>query len=289
MKNKFWIYLFAAPTVLVLFLFYLYPIVSVVGTSFTNWSLGGQYQVIGLKNYVSLFQKDVTFLKALTNTFQWLILFCSINVGLGLLVALLTYGKTRFNKFVKSVFVIPNMISAAALGMVFYIIFQPRIGLVNAVIRSLGFVDFNQNWFRQQNTAFFSVTIVSILYAGIITMLISGELAAIPYQIFEAATIDGAGEWKRNIFIIIPMLKNIIATCLILTTAGVFNSFVIIYLTTNGGPGDETMNLALYLYNNSMINNIYGYANAIGVIIFVLGLTITTLITKIFKLGHSYE
>jgi raffinose/stachyose/melibiose transport system permease protein len=196
--------------------------------------------------------------------------------------------RDKFSRFVKVVYLIPNMIAVAALARLFYSFFQPSYGLVNQFIQWIGFSDFEMNWYMDPRTAFLSVTLTSILFAGIITLIVSSEIAAIPASIYEAATIDGATGTQVHRYITLPMLRNIIATSLILASTGALKMFEVIYLTTNGGPGNQTMNLSLLLYKTAMSDNDYGYANAIGTVIFVLGIGIILFITKLSKLGQSH-
>ncbi|RAV16693.1 carbohydrate ABC transporter permease [Paenibacillus contaminans] len=287
-KHKFWIGMFIAPTVIIFLMFYAYPLGTVIVTSFTEWHLVSPIVFNGFSNYAALFRHDPAFIASLFNTLIWLVLQCTVFVGLGVLVALVTMRRDKFSRFVKVVYLIPNMIAVAALARLFYSFFQPSYGLVNQFIQWIGFSDFEMNWYMDPRTAFLSVTLTSILFAGIITLIVSSEIAAIPASIYEAATIDGATGTQVHRYITLPMLRNIIATSLILASTGALKMFEVIYLTTNGGPGNQTMNLSLLLYKTAMSDNDYGYANAIGTVIFVLGIGIILFITKLSKLGQSH-
>jgi raffinose/stachyose/melibiose transport system permease protein len=287
-KNiKKWILVFLIPTIIIFLLFYAYPLLTVIVTSMTEWKITTRPIFSGLNNYIDLF-KDQVFIASLINVFKWLILSWTIYVGIGVLTALLTAKKNKFNRFVKVVYLIPNMISIAALAMTFYFIFQPSFGVVNSVIRAIGFTDFSKNWYYEYDTAFTTVTLTTIFFAGVIMLLVSSEISSVPDSIMESAKVDGAKDWQVNIYIILPMIKNIIGTSLILSTVQVLKVFEVIFLTTRGGPGNQTMNLSLYLYNTALKNNNFGYANAIGTIIIIVGIISIIAINKVFKMESSH-
>ena len=120
-------------------------------------------------------------------------------------------------------------------------------------------------------------------------LLLSSEIAAVPSEVYESAKVDGASELQINIMIILPLIKNIIGTCLILATVDCLKTFEVIYLTTSGGPGNLTMNLPVLIFRTAMTNSNYGYANAIATITILIGAASMLLITKIFRTGKNQE
>ena len=118
-------------------------------------------------------------------------------------------------------------------------------------------------------------------------LLISSETAAIPTEVYESAKVDGATESQINRLIVMPLIKNIVGTCLILATVDCLKTFEVIYLTTNGGPGDLTMNLPVMIFRTAMNNSNYGYANAIAFVTILIGAAAMLLITKVFRIGKD--
>ena len=285
-QNTKWIAIFLAPTVFLFLLIYLYPMIMLITISFTNFRVGFVYEFTGLENYIQLFTKDNVFLVALKNTGLWLLLQWFIHVPLGILLALLVRANRPFMRFVRVTYMVPNQISSAALAMLLFYIFKPGVSPFNALIR-IFVPGFDRNWFFDMRTAFFTVTISTIFYAGVICLLAYTEMTSISESIFDSAKIDGATDWAINFRIILPMIKNIIATGLILSTTGALNSFEVIMLTTNGGPMNATMNLPLYLYRNAMTGGLFGYGNAIGIIILLIGLVLVGGINKVMSVGKS--
>lgn len=280
-STKIWIVLFLLPTLVLVFGFYAYSILSVFITGFTEWRLGESIRFIGLANFQKMFQNP-TFHVALKNTLIWLALHWVVLVGISLLVALATIKKTWFSKTVRVIYLIPKMIPLAVIGFLYYFLFNPSIGLVNDFIRKIGVENFYLNWFQDTRTAFFTVTVTTIFYGGVYMLLLSSEISAIPAEVYESAKVDGATETQINMMIVLPLIKNIIGTCLILATVDCLKTFEVIYLTTNGGPGDLTMNLPVMIFRTAMSNSDYGYANAIASVTILIGAVAMIVIKKIF-------
>jgi raffinose/stachyose/melibiose transport system permease protein len=286
--KRHWLLLFLSPG-LALFLFvYFASIVSVVGTSFTDWRIGQEMRLSGLRNYLSLFQ-SASFLKALGNNIIWILLQSTIHVAVGVLFCLIIAWKKNkwYAKASQTLFMLPNMLSSAALGMLFYNIFNPMYGPVNKVIKALGNADFNINWFANADTAFFAVTVTWLPFAAIVAILGAAELSAIPDDIFEAAYIDGATELQTNLYIKLPLLKNAIGTATILAATSMLQKLDILVMTTNGGPGIATMNLPLFIYNTAMRDNNFGLSNACAVLLIIIGLISIGVVNKLYRMNDA--
>ncbi|ACL77534.1 carbohydrate ABC transporter permease [Ruminiclostridium cellulolyticum] len=286
-KNKGYIALFLLPTLVLFLIVYTVSIAILFSTSFTEWSTGTKPVFIGLKNYIDMFTNDSDFRRSLLNTCIWIFLQSTVHVVIGVLFAIILNMKEFYWKFARTVFMIPNIISGAAVGMLFLCILNPEFGAVNSIVRLLGFEDFSQNWFMDHKTSFFSVTMTWLPYAAIVTILVLAEIAAIPEGIYEAARIDGANEVKINIYIVLPLLRNIIGTCVILSGTSMLQKLDIIVMTTGGGPGNLTMNLPMYIYKTALMDNNFGYSNAIGSFLVVFGIMLVLLYRRIFKIGSS--
>lgn len=285
-STKFWIVIFLLPTIILFLGFYAYSIITVISTGFIKWQLGEPMKFIGVNNFVRMFN-DSSFQISLKNTLIWLVLHWGVLVGVSLLVALATIKQSRFSRITRIIYLIPKMMPISVIAFLYYFMLNPSIGLVNDFIRKVGFNNFNINWFIDSRTAFGAVTVTTIFYGGIFMLLISSEIAAIPLEVFEAAKVDGASEYQINIKIVLPLIKNIIGTCLILATVDCLKTFEVIYLTTSGGPGDLTMNLPVLIFRTAMTNSNYGYANAIGTITILIGSLSMLFITKVFRIGKD--
>jgi raffinose/stachyose/melibiose transport system permease protein len=221
------------------------------------------------------------------NTIAWIVLQCTLHVGLGVIIALALYKKPPGWKFIRTAYMVPNIISNAAIAMIFVNIFNPRFGIVNSFLRSAGLESLTHNWLMDVNTAFPSVTLTWFLFAGYTTTIVLSHALSIDSGIIEAARVDGATNFQVDMLIILPVLKKIIGTTVVMAATYMLQMFDLIYITTTGGPGKTTTNLPLLLYGVYKTENNYAYANAIGVCIIIVGIGAMTLINKLFKVNES--
>ncbi len=250
--------------------------------------MSGHMTFVGLENYIQMFTGDRIFNRAFWNTLIWVLLQATVHVALGTTVAIIL-SKTPFGwKAVRSIYMFPNIISLSVLGIVYLNLFNARIGIVNVLIRMLpGMESFNQNWYFDNATAFGTVTFTWLVFAGLVTILVLAEIMGISPDIFEAAKIDGAGGFQIDRYITLPLLRNILGTSVILSATSMLKEFELIYLTTNGGPDIATMNLPLYIYKTSLIENNYGYANAVSTITIIAGILIIVFANRLFRMEQS--
>ena len=283
-KNKKWIVLFLLPGILLFSFVFLGPILVLFGTSFTDWSIAKDLSFVGLRNYIYLFTEDKIFLDSLTNTIIWILLQATIHVLIGTTVALVLAKKRWYSNATRTIFFIPNIISSAALGMLFLCVMNPQYGLVNSLVTKITGEGFYQNWFMDPKTAFFTVTMTWLPYAGLVTILVMAEMSSISEDVYEATKIDGASSFQTDIHVVLPLMKNIIGTSVVLAATSMLQKLDIIMMTTSGGPGSRTMNMPMYLYKTVFTNNNYGLANAQGVLLIVLGVIALKAIRKLFQM-----
>lgn len=286
-KKKKWIVIFLAPGLLLFVFIFLISIVQLGVTSFTDWTIGTDPVFSGLKNYIYLFTEDTEFQQSIINTLIWILLQSTVHVCIGTTLALILRKRKWYTNFMRGVFMIPNIISSAALGMLFLCIMNPQFGMVNNIIRMVTGTDFSQNWFLGADTAFFSVTLTWLPYAGLVTILVMAEMASIPEDIYEAARVDGATDFQIDIKIVLPLMRNIIGTATVLAATSMLQKLDIIMMTTNGGPAGKTMNMPMYLYQTALTDNNYGLANAQGVILIAIGLVVVGLIRGIYRMDKE--
>lgn len=289
MKRKgtgWWITLFLLPTILVLAFFYVVPIGTVCVTGFTEWDSFSTPIFNGLSNYVMLMTYDNTFLIAMRNLLLWSLSAAIIHVGFGTLVAFVLYKGLFGWKFVRAVFMIPAVISGAAWAVIYKIIFNDDIGVINNFIRAIGFSNFHVKWFFEMPAAFIAITLTWLFYAVFVTLIVYNDLMAIPKEIHEAAKLDGANEWNITRYINIPLVKNAVGTGIILSVTSRIAGYEEVALTTGGGPGNGTYNITLMLYEG-IVNYNYGYANAAATIMIILGIGVLLLINRLFRMNEK--
>ncbi len=286
-RKKGWIPVFLLPAVVLFLLIYAVPLVIVFASSLFDYRLSGDgLTFIGFQNYIDLFH-DPSFTQSCIHTIIWILLHCILHVSLGVLLALILYKRPRGWKFVRTAYMIPNIISNAAMGMIFLNIFNPQYGVLNSVLKAIGLEHLTHNWLMDTATAFPSVTVIWTLFAGYTTTLVLAEALTIDDSVLEAARVDGATSFQTDLFVVLPLLRKIIGTTMVMAATYMLQMFDLIYITTKGGPGTATMNLPLMLYSVYKTENNYGYSNAIGVCIVVAGVVCMTVINKLMKVNEE--
>ncbi len=279
-KTLFWIYVFLIPSLLIFLLFYLMPIITVVITSFTNWDGFNRPEFIGLGNYISLFQSSV-FLESLRNLLGWSIIAATVHVGFGVLVAFILYRRPFGWEFTQTVFMVPNVISVAAWAMIYKYFFRNDIGILNTILRLFN-PDIEINWFYEAPYAFWAITLTWVFYSVVVTLIVLGDLMAIPSSVHEAAIVDGANSWQMTWRIHLPLCRNAIGTGVIASVTARIAMYESIYLTTNGAG--NTMNIPVILVR-SIMDSKYGYANTNAVIMLIVGVLSLWIVNRTFRMN----
>ena len=286
--NKFWIAVFVLPAVLLFSSVYAVSLVILITTSFTNFTAGGGGNFIGLSNYIQLLKPGSEFLQVIKNNIVWVLLQTTLHICLGVVIAFILARNKWYKDVVRTIYMLPNIIPNAALGMLFLFILNPKFGMVNSAIRFItGNKSFMQNWFMEPKTAFGALTITWLPYAGITVILVMSEMTSVSRSLYEAAIIDGASEFQTNIYIILPLMRNIIGTATILAASNMLQKLDIILLTTSGGPGVRTTNMPMSIYRTALIENNYGLANAQGIILILLGLLSVIIIRRLYRMNEN--
>ena len=278
-----WIYLFLLPSITIFLVFYLVPILTVLTTSFSRWDGYNPPTWIGFRNYSILFSRSV-FRISLRNLLWWSVIAGTLHVGFGVVIAFLFYRQPFGWKVVRTAYMVPMVISAAAWAMIYRFFFNNEFGLLNGVIR-LAFPDFQVNWLFQSPHAFWAVTLTWLFYAVIITLVVHADLMAIPSAIHEAARIDGADGLKKILRIDLPLVRFSIGTSIIMAITSRIAMYEAVALTTRGGPGDDTMNIPIILVNAITDMN-FGYANAAAVVMLLLGILTLVLVNRLFRMDE---
>lgn len=286
-KKGLWITIFILPCMLLFCLVYAAPIVTVLYTSFCEYTISTKPVFSGLGNFKDIFG-DEDFLISIKNTLVWVALQSSFHVTLGLTMALVLRRKPKGWKFVRTAYMIPNIIPTAATGVMFTLLLNPSFGILKSLYGFLGLdMSMIPNLFGNSKFAFWTVTATWIFYSAFNTIIFLAEMGAIDTSIYEAARVDGAKPWQLDCYITLPLMKNIFGTCVVLASVAMVSQFDIIYVTTKGGPGTATLNLPIYLYKAATLENNYGKANAVGVIQIVIGLVLVVLIQAFFHMGKE--
>ncbi|HEY9595320.1 MAG TPA: sugar ABC transporter permease [Spirochaetia bacterium] len=279
------------PILVILLVFRVYPIVTALGKSFTNWDGLYRSDWVGLRNYIN-FVKDPTFWLVLRNTLI-LLVNVPLQVLIGIIVALLLYEQVPGWRIYRAVVYTPQIISAVIIGFLFKIFFGYE-GPFNGILRAIGLGSIAIEWFGNSLTAL-GVIVFSIVWFSIgwQAIVILGGLSSIPTSVFEAAIIDGANYWQRAFRIVVPMLARVIEFAVIASGVWTLTQlFPFLFSMTKGGPGYETSTLDYMIYLKSFgtgFGRDYGTASAIAVMLLVLVLALTVIEMKLTNRASDWE
>lgn len=282
-KNKFMILLGILPALSIYLVFCIIPIIFSVFFSLTDWDGLTQFNFIGLANFARLL-RDKIFWNAFKNNI--IVVLASIfgQVPLGLMLALILNKKIKGTKFFRTVIFMPVVLSTVIVSLVWNMVYNYQVGLLNRFLDFIGLGMFAQNWLGDPKLAMLSVSITIIWqYIGLYTVVFLAALQNVPEEIMEAAEIDGATGWKKTFYVTIPMIWDSIIVALIYCISGSLRSFDLIFLMTNGGPAHATEVMAIYMYNKAFSSFRYGYASAISIMILVMSLVLIFFVNKIMR------
>ena len=241
------------------------------------------YRFIGLGNYLRLVH-DPTFWLTLKNSLVWV--FCSVSIQfvLGFLGALLLNAEFRGRAFYRTLNLLPWIIPGVVVGLVWEYIYQPNYGPLNDILKRLGLLTVPIAWLSQPATAMASVIFTNI-WRGIpfFSIMILAGLQAIPDEVYEAATVDGASVTQRFWHITLPMLRPIIVVATATRIIWTFNYADLIFVMTSGGPANATQITSSYTLLTAYTDLDFGYAATLSVVLLVIMLVFTALYLKISK------
>lgn len=266
-------WMFISVTIVTFLVFILYPVINSFFLSFH--SVKGIVQKFnGFNNYKRMFQ-DVLFYKALGNTFIYLIIQVPIMLTLGMFLAtLLNSKKLRFKTFFRTAIFLPCVTSLVAYSVLFKMIFAPN-GIINHLLTSLKIIGAPIEWLSDPTLA--KVVIILALlwrWTGYNMIFYLAALQNVPAETYEAAEIDGASNFQQFFHITIPQLKPIILFTTIMSTIGTLQIFDEPMNLTRGGPGNATLSISQYIYNQSFVYAPnFGYAATLSyVVVFIVAI-----------------
>lgn len=266
--------LFVGPNFILFGIFSYWPMIQTAYLSGVRWDMiSPTKRWIGADNYRYLWHDD-TFRTVLLNSFWFAIGAVGGSLVLGLAIALLLNQKLRFRDFARASVFMPTLLSGAAIGIVWVYIFDPRYGILAAFLKIFGIG--SPQWLGDPKWALPAVIIVYIWKnVGLATVIFIAGLQVIPRDLYEAATVDGAGRLSKFRNVTLPMLSPIMFFVVVTSILNSFQAFDIINVMTRGGPVDSTNILIYYIYEQGFVAFNAGRAGAASMVMFVIMLAIT--------------
>jgi multiple sugar transport system permease protein len=280
---------FVLPWIISLLVFTAYPVIASFYYSFTQYSIIQAPKWIGLENYVTMFTADPAFSVSVYNSAYYAFLAVPLGLLSSLGLALLLNMRVRFIGGYRTLFYMASLTPPVAATIIFVIMFQPRGGLINGILGFFGIQ--GPAWFTDPDWAKAGLIILSLWGVGASSLIFLAGLKDIPYELLEAASIDGANAWTRLWRITIPLLTPIILYNLvtgIIASFQVFTAALVIGGTT-GKPQESLLMYFVHLYRNAFRYFNMGYASAMAVVLFIFVMIITILIFKSTNRWVFYE
>ena len=279
-------WLFAAPAIIMYATFVLRPLLLTVQYSLYDWNGIGASTWVGLENYRRLLTDSELF-ASIVHAFELIVFFSGIPVLLGLFVAatIRTIAQSRLAVVARTVLFLPQVIPLVAAGIMWSWLLSST-GLANELLSAVGLGDLTRAWLGDFATALPAVGVIGAwVLVGLCTLLLLAGMSKIDPALFEAARLDGAGPIREFFSITLPSLRQEIGVCVTVTVIAALASFDIVYIATQGGPGNSTMVPGLEIYYLAFSEREVGMASALAVALVVLVLACVLPVQRLTRDG----
>lgn len=275
---------FLIPSFIGFFGFFAWPALRGIYLSFTEYDMLRDPVWIGFDNYVKMFQ-DPIFLNSIGVTLEYVFLNIGIQTVLALLIAVLLHRFTR-SIVIRGIILLPYLIANVIVALVWYWLCDYNLGLINSALDGLGIQ--RMGFFGNETLAMPTIAFVNVWrHVGYTALLIFAGLVAIPRDVYEAAEVDGAGEWRIFRSITLPLLRPVLAFVLVVTLVGSFQIYDTIAVTTEGGPVHATRAINVYIFQQAFEQRNFGYASALAVILMIFLAFIAIAQNKMLKANEN--
>ncbi len=263
---------FSLPALVIFAIFFITPALFSLYYSFFRWNgLDPQMRFVGLANFVELF-RDERFWNSLSLTIQTVVVSILLQISLAFLLASLCVAKRRGMKILRSALFLPQVMSVAAVGAAWVLIYDPYYGILNKLIEALGFGRVRVSWLGSSTIALPAMITTTIwAYFGFHMILFMAAISSIPVEIYDAAKLETASSLKTFFFVTLPLLRETVLVSCVFIITGTFGFLVgLFWVMTRGGPSQATDLLGLYMYRTTFVGNRFGYASAIAVVMILI-------------------
>ena len=259
---------FILPAVVIVGAIILFPWVFTLWMSVNEWKIGSSRHFVGLANYLRL-AGDARFGDSLWHTILYTVLSVVAPLFLGLIAALIFHERLPLRGLLRGIFVMPMMATPVAIALVWTMMFNPQLGVLNYLLSLVGIGPWA--WVYHPASVIPALVMVETWqWTPLVMLIVLGGLATVPAEPYESAEIDGASGWQKFRFITLPMIAPFLLLAAMIRTVDALKSFDIIYAITQGGPGTASETINLYLYSVAFAYYDVGYGSAIAVVFFVL-------------------
>lgn len=285
MKISKTIYLFFIPGLLLYSIFFIYPTISALFYSFTDWDgLSDAYQFVGTGNYERALTGDTIFRKTVGNNLKFMLVVVILQTIVALAFALIVLKNTKTNLFLRALYFFPTILSSVSVAFIWSFIYDPSLGILNQILELLGLDVLRQNWLGNADIAIYSLAITQVwFHAGQMLIIFVAGLQAIPEDLYEVAKIEGASKWQTFRKVTWPLLAPSATIVIAYTTIQSFKAFDLVFAMTGGGPNNSTQIIATYIFDVAFRSYNFGYASSISVLFMIIIAAITFLQFKALR------
>lgn len=285
MKTSKSVYLFLLPGLLVYLVFFMYPAISALVFSFTDWDgLSPQFQWVGLENYKDIIQDDLIFRKSFGNNLKFMIAVLVFQTAISLVLAMLLVKNSKANVFFRTLYFFPTILSSVAVAFTWSFMYDPTLGFINSTLTSIGLEAMTQSWLGNVHIAIYSIAFAQVwAHCGQMMVIFIAGLQAIPDDMYEVAKIEGANKLQTFTKVTWPLVAPAATIVVSYTTIQSFKAFDLIFAMTGGGPANSTAILTTFIYETAFRSNEFGYASAGSMIFMLIIILITVLQFKLLK------
>jgi len=284
-RSKTSVLVFLVPPLLLYGIAVLLPILQSLFLSFFSWDGITAMKFVGMANYVEMLTGDDVFWTSFLNSLGYVAICLVLQLGGALVVASLLLSIRRGREVVKTLYLLPAVISTVAIALLFQRIYSLEpVGLLNRALETVGLGSLQQAWLSNVDTVLMAVSVPEgWRFTGLYMLIIYAALLAVPKELEEAARLDGANWWQVFSKIRFPHIRPVWMTTTIMATTYALRGFDIPYLLTNGGPGQSSELLTTYVYKTAFAHTEYGYASAMAVFIVIECLAAVGLILLLLR------
>jgi len=259
---------FVLPALLVVLAVIIFPWAYTIWMSLHEWKVGSAPTFIGLSNYIRL-PSDIRFIEAIGHTLVYSALSVALPLIFGTFAAVVFHTKFPMRGFLRGLFIMPMMATPVAIALVWTMMFHPQLGILNYLLSLVGIPP--QLWVFHPATVIPSLVMVETWqWTPLVMLIVLGGLASIPTEPYESALIDGATRWQTFRYISLPLIAPFLFIASMIRMIDAVKSFDIIFAITQGGPGNASETINVYLYSVAFVYYDVGYASAIVVVFFAL-------------------
>ncbi|MFZ4451273.1 carbohydrate ABC transporter permease [Salibacterium aidingense] len=279
------IYFFFIPGLILYALFFLYPTISAIFYSFTNWDgISENFNFVGLENYEKAVTGDSVFVKSVGNNLEFMLFVVIFQTIIALIFAILLVKNTKVNYLLRALFFFPTILSSVSVAFIWTFVYDPSLGILNQLLSLIGLEFLTQNWLGNGNIAIYSLAFTQVwFHAGQMLIIFVAGLHAIPFDLYEAAKIEGATKWQTFKKVTWPLLAPSATIVIAYTTIQSFQAFDLVFAMTGGGPNNTTEIISTYIYEIAFRGYDFGYASAISVLFMAMIALITFIQFKVLR------